>query len=260
MTESMGNDKNQVESNPPSMPSVLPWDRHNQAWVDSVHPANWENPKPEGKYNLLVIGAGPAGLVTAVGAAGLGAKVALVEKHLMGGDCLNVGCVPSKALIAAGKANARIRAAGDFGIHVPDGVRADFGAIMERLRRKRADMSRHDSAERFTKLGVDVFLGEGVFTGPQEFEIDGQAIHFANACVATGARAAAPPIRGLENVDYLTNETIFTLTEAPRRIAFIGAGPIGCELSQAFQRFGCETILVESTRGVLPNEDRDAAG
>jgi pyruvate/2-oxoglutarate dehydrogenase complex dihydrolipoamide dehydrogenase (E3) component len=227
--------------------------------VQFVHPPDWTNPTPSGRYNLLVIGAGPAGLVAAIGAAGLGAKVALVEKHLLGGDCLNVGCVPSKALIRAGNAFAAVRDAGAFGVRVPDGVEVDFPAVMQRLRRKRAGLSRHDSVERLKGLGVDVFIGSGYFTGVDTFEIGGARIVFSRACIATGARAAAPPIAGLEDVEYLTNETVFTLTELPPRLGVIGAGPIGCELAQAFRRFGSEVHLIEATHGVLPRDDRDAA-
>jgi pyruvate/2-oxoglutarate dehydrogenase complex dihydrolipoamide dehydrogenase (E3) component len=248
-----------VESPLGDIPATNPWDKHNQRWVDFVHPLDWKNPQPSGQYNLLVVGAGPAGLVTAIGAAGLGAKVALVEKHLMGGDCLNVGCVPSKALIAAGKAVAAIRKANQFGIRIPEGTTIDFAAVMQRLRQVRADMSAHDSAARFSDLGIDVFIGNGEFTGRKTFEIDGETIQFAKACVATGARASAPPIDGLDSIPYLTNETIFSLTELPQRIGFIGAGPIGCELSQAFRRFGSEVVLIESEHGILPREDREAA-
>lgn len=244
---------------PLDIPATNPWDDHNQQWVGYVHPLDWKNPVPSGRYNLLVIGAGPAGLVAASIAAGLGARVALVEKHLMGGDCLNVGCVPSKALIAAGKAAAGVRHADKFGVRVPDGTSVDFPAVMERLRRIRADISHHDSVSRFTDLGIDVFIGDGQFTGPKAFEIDRNKIEFAKACIATGARAAAPPIDGLDGVPYLTNETIFSLTELPKRIGFIGAGPIGCEMSQAFARFGSGVVLVESEHGVLPREDREAA-
>jgi pyruvate/2-oxoglutarate dehydrogenase complex dihydrolipoamide dehydrogenase (E3) component len=241
------------------IPATSPWDEHNQRWVSYVHPLDWQNPQPSGRYNLLVIGAGPAGLVAAIGAAGLGAKVALVEKHLMGGDCLNVGCVPSKALIAAAKAAAAVRRAHEFGVRVPDGSTVDFAAVMERLRRLRADLSHHDSAARFTELGIDVFVGDGQFVDRKRFEIDGRTIEFSKACIATGARAAAPAIEGLGDVPYLTNESVFSLTELPRRIGFIGAGPIGCELSQAFRRFGSEVTLVESAHGILPREDREAA-
>ena len=240
-------------------PPVLPWDAHNQKLVSNVHPANWKNPTPAPRYNLVVIGGGTAGLVSAVGAAGLGAKVALIEKHFMGGDCLNVGCVPSKALIRAARAVAAVREAGEFGVNVPPGTTADFGKVMERMRRLRADISPHDSAQRFTELGVDIFLGAGKFTGPDTIEVGGQTLRFAKAVIATGARAAAPPIPGLKDVPYLTNETLFSLTELPKRLGIIGAGPIGCEMAQSFARFGSEVFLVEAEHGILPREDRDAS-
>jgi pyruvate/2-oxoglutarate dehydrogenase complex dihydrolipoamide dehydrogenase (E3) component len=238
---------------------LLPWDDHNQRLVSNVHPDDWQNPTPAARYNLVVIGAGTAGLVTAVGAAGLGAKVALVEKHFMGGDCLNVGCVPSKAIIRAARAAASVREAGAFGVQVPPGTTVDFGKVMERMRRLRADLSPHDSARRFRDLGVDVFLGAGRFTGRDTVEVHGQTLRFAKAVIATGARAAAPPIPGLQDVPYLTNETLFSLTALPARLGIIGAGPIGCEMAQSFARFGAEVHLVEAAEGILPREDRDAA-
>jgi len=236
-----------------------PWDEHNQTLVRNVHPGDWVNPEPVPRYNLVVIGAGTAGLVTAAGAAGLGAKVALVERHLMGGDCLNVGCVPSKALLRAARAWADVRDAGAFGVEVPSGARVNFPSLMERMRRLRAQISRTDSARRFRDLGVDVFLGEGRFSGPDAVEVGGKILRFKRAVIATGARAAAPPIPGLAEVGYLTNENVFSLTELPRRLAVIGAGPIGCELAQAFARFGSVVYLFEAQHGILPNEDRDAA-
>jgi pyruvate/2-oxoglutarate dehydrogenase complex dihydrolipoamide dehydrogenase (E3) component len=243
----------------PLHPPVLPWDAHNQKLVSNVHPADWKNPAPAPRYNLVVIGGGTAGLVSAVGAAGLGAKVALIEKHFMGGDCLNVGCVPSKAIIRAARAVASVKEAGEFGVNVPDGATVDFGRIMERMRRLRADISPHDSAKRFSELGVDVFIGAGKFTGPDTIEVGGQTLRFSKAVIATGARAAAPAIPGLSEVPYLTNETLFSLTELPGRIGIIGAGPIGCEMAQSFARFGSEVYLVEATHGILPREDSDAA-
>ena len=144
---------------------VLPEDEHNRILLENVHPSNWQNPEPQGRYNLVVIGAGTAGLVTAAGAAGLGAKVALIEKNLMGGDCLNVGCVPSKALISAARSFAKVRDASQKGIRVPDGTSVDFPAVMERMRKLRSEISRLDSASRFRDLGVDVFIGEGRFQG-----------------------------------------------------------------------------------------------
>jgi pyruvate/2-oxoglutarate dehydrogenase complex dihydrolipoamide dehydrogenase (E3) component len=238
---------------------ITPWDGHNQQLVSHVHPLDWQNPKPAAHYNLVVIGAGTAGLVSAAGAAGLGAKVALVERHLMGGDCLNVGCVPSKALIGAARAAAAVRDAAGFGVQVPDGVRIDFAQVMERMRRLRTSIAPNDSARRFNDLGIDVFLGDGRFIDGHAVEVAGERLHFKKAVIATGARAAAPPIEGLSDVAYLTNETVFSLTEMPKRLAVIGAGPIGCEMAQAFARFGSEVFVIESTHGILPREDRDAS-
>ncbi|MBI5771201.1 MAG: mercuric reductase [Verrucomicrobia bacterium] len=238
---------------------LQPWDEHNHKLYGHVHPPDWVNPEPAPRYNLVVIGGGTAGLVTAAGAAGLGARVALIEKHLLGGDCLNVGCVPSKALIRAGRAAAEARAAGEFGISIQGGVSVDFPAVMERMRRLRANISPHDSAVRFRELGVDVFIGSAKFSGPDTVRVGDKSLRFTKAVIATGARAAAPAIPGLKDVPYLTNETLFSLTELPRRLAIIGAGPIGCEMAQSFARFGSEVFLVEAAHGILPREDRDAA-
>ena len=239
---------------------ISPWDVHNQQLVSHVHPLDWQNPKPASRYNLVVIGAGTAGLVCAAGAAGLGAKVALIERHLMGGDCLNVGCVPSKAVIRAARAAAAVRDAGDFGVHVPEGVSIDFGRAMERMRRLRASIAPHDAARRFRDLGIDMFIGEGRFVNAHTVEVGGERLAFKKAVIATGARAAAPPIQGLEEIFYLTNESVFSLTELPKRLAVIGAGPIGCEMAQSFARFGTEVLLVETMHGILPREDTDASG
>src|SRR5881296_2505125 len=175
---------------------VQPADAHNARLVSYVHPPAWQNPTPASCYNLVVIGAGTAGLVTAAGAAGLGAKVALVEKSLLGGDCLNVGCVPSKALIRSGRAVFEATEAGPFGVRVGKPVEIDFPAVMERMRKLRADLSPHDSAQRFANLGVDVFLGEARFAGPDTVEVAGQTLRFKRAVIATGARAQQPPIPG----------------------------------------------------------------
>jgi pyruvate/2-oxoglutarate dehydrogenase complex dihydrolipoamide dehydrogenase (E3) component len=242
---------------------VLPNDEHNQRLVENVHPSRWVNPEPSGRYNMVVIGAGTAGLVTAAIAAGIGAKVALIEKHLMGGDCLNVGCVPSKGMIRASRAWADLRRAEEFGLHVPPGVKYDFGAAMARMRRLRARISHTDSAHRYKSLGVDVYIGNARFMGPDTVTVEGPAgnrtLTFAKAALCTGARAAAPPTPGLQDAGYLTNETVFTLTELPARLGVIGAGPIGCELAQSFARFGSQVYLIEVLHGILPNEDRDAA-
>lgn len=242
---------------------MLPDDEYNRRLIENVHPATWENPNPVSRYNMLVIGAGTAGLVTAAIAAGVGARVALLERHLMGGDCLNVGCVPSKAMIRASRAWADLTRAGQFGIQIPSGVKYDFGTVMERMRRLRTRISPMDSAQRFKTLGVDVYFGHARFTGRDTVTVEGPAgdrqLKFARATVCTGARPSSPPIPGLHEAGYLTNETVFSLTELPARLGIIGAGPIGCELAQAFARFGSSVYLIETLHGILPKEDRDAA-
>lgn len=239
--------------------TVLPQDKHNAKLVENVHPENWKNPEPAPRYNLVVIGGGTAGLVTAGGAASIGAKVALVERHLLGGDCLNVGCVPSKLLIRAARAMGEIKRAKDFGIQVPQDVHVDFASVMERLRSVRARISVNDGAESLKKQGVDVFLGDARFTGKDTVEVAGKTLRFKKAVIATGARAAHPPIPGLTDAGYLTNETIFSLTELPKRLAVIGGGPIGCELAQSFSRLGSEVTIVEMMPQFLIMEDPDAA-
>jgi pyruvate/2-oxoglutarate dehydrogenase complex dihydrolipoamide dehydrogenase (E3) component len=239
---------------------IEPDDEYNRMLVQNVHPADWVNPEPTGRYNLVVIGAGTAGLVTAAVAAALGAKVALIEKHLMGGDCLNVGCVPSKAMIRAARAWADVRHADEFGIHIAGAVKYDFAAVMTRMRKLRARISPMDSAKRFKKLGVDVVLGEARFIGANTIEVGGKKLTFKKAAICTGARAAVPSIPGLKEVGYLTNETVFSLTDLPPRFAVIGAGPIGCEMAQAFARFGSQVSLFEQMGHILPREDADAAG
>lgn len=244
----------------PSTTAVSPPDCHNDALIANVRPIDWINPEPSGRYNLVVIGAGAAGLVSAAGAAGLGAKVALIERNLLGGDCLNVGCVPSKALIRASRALFDARNGLEFGVQGGDQLTFDFGVAMERMRRLRATLSRHDSARRFRdELGVDVFLGQARFVGQDCIEVDGKQLRFARAAVCTGARAMAPPIPGLAEAGYLTNETVFSLTELPRRLAIIGGGPIGCELAQAFARFGSRVTLIQRGRQLLRREDADVA-
>ena len=240
-------------------PSLLPDDAFNRRLIGHVHPPGWQNPTPADRYNLVVVGAGTAGLVTTAVAAGLGARVALVERHLMGGDCLNVGCVPSKGIIRAARVWAAARNGAEFGLRLPDGVAGDFSVALARMRQIRADLAPVDSVQRFADLGVDVFLGAGRFTGPDRLAVGDATLRFARAAICTGARATAPPIPGLADAGYRTNETIFSLTELPRRLAVIGAGPIGCELAQAFARFGSEVTLLEIAPHILPREDPDAA-
>jgi pyruvate/2-oxoglutarate dehydrogenase complex dihydrolipoamide dehydrogenase (E3) component len=213
----------------------------NSRWRELVFPAGYRNPQPAPRYNLVVIGAGPAGLITSIAAAGLGAKVALIERHAMGGDCLNVGCVPSKTLLAAAFAGLEFRAA------------------MERVRAVRATISEVDSVQRYTQAGVDVFLGDATFAGPHELRVGDAVLRTRKTVIATGARASLPPVPGLTDVEPLTNETVFDLTDQPRRLAILGAGPVGCELAQAFARLGTEVHLIEVESRALQADEPEAA-
>ncbi|MCU0525668.1 MAG: mercuric reductase [Elainella sp. Prado103] len=240
---------------------LAPLDEYNQTLLAAVHPVDWRNPVPQAEYDLVVIGAGTAGLVVAAGAAGLGLglKVALIERHLMGGDCLNVGCVPSKCLIRSSRVIAELQTADQFGMMPPSSIEVDFGAVMARMRRIRAGISHHDSASRFQKLGIDVFLGQGVFQSDRTITVGDAVLRFKKAVIATGARATQPDLPGLAETGYLTNETVFSLTERPDRLAVIGGGPIGCELAQAFQRLGSQVVLFHRGSHLLEKEDPEAA-
>lgn len=238
---------------------LLADDIDDQALLALVHPADWVNPRAQGRYNLVVVGAGTAGLVSAAGAAGLGARVALIERALMGGDCLNYGCVPSKALLRAARAADDARHAGRFGIRLSGDLQVDFRAVMSRMRRVRASIAPNDSAQRFAALGVDVHLGHAKFVDRETIEVAGQRLRFARAVIATGARPTLPPVPGLAEAGVFTNETLFGLTALPQRLLIIGAGPIGCEMAQAFARFGSRVTIVSLDARLLPREDPDVS-
>jgi pyruvate/2-oxoglutarate dehydrogenase complex dihydrolipoamide dehydrogenase (E3) component len=237
---------------------LSPSDESNAALVANVHPGDWVNPEPEPLYNLVVIGAGTAGLISAIGAASLGGKVALVERHLMGGDCLNVGCVPSKALIRSSRAAYQAANGHVFGLASRQVDATEFAGVMARLRAVRAGISKNDSAARYADMGVQVFLGEASFVDAHSVRVGEKLLRFRKAIIATGARAISPDIPGLVQAGFMTNESVFNLTELPKRLAVIGGGPIGCELAQAFRRFGAEVAIIELSR-FLPREDPDAS-
>ncbi len=241
--------------------TITPMDEYNQELLANVHPPDWANPQPADCYDLVVIGAGTAGLVTAKGAAGLdiGLKVAMIEKNLMGGDCLNVGCVPSKCLIRSSRVVADMKQALPFGVQPTDNIEVDFPAVMARMRQVRTKISPVDSAVAAKKAGVDVFFGEARFTNADTITVGEQSLKFKKAVIASGARAVKPQIPGMEEVGYLTNETVFSLTELPPTLAVIGGGPIGCELAQAFHRLGSEVTLFHRGSHLLNKEDPDAA-
>ncbi|NJK82183.1 MAG: mercuric reductase [Chloroflexaceae bacterium] len=239
--------------------NLHPLDKWNLELLKNAHPQDRVDPKAQSIYNMVVIGAGTAGLITAAGTGVLGGKVALIERNLMGGDCLNIGCVPSKTIIRSAQIMANARDAQSYGIHVPEGTKADFPAVMERLRRVRADISHNDSVERYEGFGIDIFLGEGRFTARDTIEVNGQTLRFKKAVIATGSHPVAPNIPGLKEAGYLTNETVFNLTEQPVRLAVIGGGPIGSELAQAFLRLGSEVVLFHNEDHLLSREDAHAA-
>jgi pyruvate/2-oxoglutarate dehydrogenase complex dihydrolipoamide dehydrogenase (E3) component len=212
-----------------------------------------------GVYNVAIIGGGTAGLVTAAGTVGLGGRVALVERNKMGGDCLNYGCVPSKALIASARVIDSIRHASKWGLEEQE-PRFEFETVFESMRSRRAKIAPHDSAERFESLGVDVFFGEARFVSPHEVIVDGQTLRAKNFVIAAGSRAGIPPIEGIRDVPFFTNETVFDeLRKKPESMIVLGGGPIGCELGQAMSRLGVKVTIIELLDQILPKEDREVA-
>jgi len=208
--------------------------------------------------NLVVIGAGSAGLVSSLIAATVKARVTLVEKHRMGGDCLNTGCVPSKALIRSARIADYARRAQEFGLE-PQPVEVNFARVMERVQKIVAAIEPHDSVERFTQLGVDCVQGQARIVSPWEVEVNGEVLTTRNIIIASGARPRVPEIPGLEAMDYLTSDTVWDIREAPSRLLVLGAGPIGCELAQAFARLGSAVTLATHAGRVLPREDPEVS-
>lgn len=210
------------------------------------------------EYDLVVIGGGSAGLVAASAGAQLKAKVALVEKHLLGGDCLHYGCVPSKSIIRAAKAAHEVKTAHRFGIYTqPADIR--FAEAINHVQNIIGTIQEHDSTERFESLGVDVIYGTGQFVDQKTFEVNGRRLNARAFLIATGSRPALPPIEGLKEAGFLTNEQVFSLRERPESLAVIGAGPIGCELGQSFSRLGSQVTLIASRDQIMPKEDAEAA-
>jgi pyruvate/2-oxoglutarate dehydrogenase complex dihydrolipoamide dehydrogenase (E3) component len=236
-----------------------PQDAYERERAANVHPVEWSNPTPASCYQLVIVGGGSAGLAAAQTAAALGAKVALVERHLLGGTCLNTGCLPSKAIIRTSRLYAEMRDANRYGVQVPDDIRVDFSAVMERVRRLRSHISGGDSVRNLVAAGVDVFFGNVQFSGTDTLKVNGDELRFRKALIATGARPHIPSIPGLREAGFLTNANVFNLTELPPRLLVIGGGPLGCELAQAFSRLGARVTIVQDMPLFLDREERDAA-
>ncbi|MHA6688514.1 mercuric reductase [Mesorhizobium sp. A556] len=240
--------------------STAPDDAYEHERLSNVRPVDWHNPQPAGRYGLVIIGAGTAGLAAAYAATAMGAKVALIERHLLGGTCLNIGCVPSKSIIRTSRLYAEMRHADLYGARIPADISVEFSEVMQRMRAIRSRISSADSVRRLTTAGVDVFFGQARFTASDMLKVDdGATLHFKRAVIATGARPDTPSIPGLAEAGYLTNQNVFDQTELPRRLLVIGGGPLGCEMAQAFRRFGAHTVIVQKPPLFLPREERDAA-
>lgn len=260
---------------------VWPLDTFNTTLLDNVHPPSWTDPNVHNEdgtysYDMVVIGGGTAGLITAAGSAGVGARVAMIEAHMLGGDCLNVGCVPSKAIIHSANLAHTLRDSEhleEAGIFLdPSAVKVDFEKVMERVRRIRSDISHHDSAERYSKeLAVQVFFGRAKFSSEHTVVVNGKTLSFKRCAIATGGYPSLIPLEGLKELHdeataiggdkprpiVMTNETIFNLTKQPKKMLVIGAGVIGLEMAQAMQRLGVSVTVVGRSGRILPKEDED---
>jgi pyruvate/2-oxoglutarate dehydrogenase complex dihydrolipoamide dehydrogenase (E3) component len=230
-----------------------------RTFLSRIRPEDWKNPEPRSGYDLAIVGAGPAGLAAAESAARLGFSVVLIERNRLGGNSLNAGSVPSKAIIRSAHVYGTMREAEEFGASMPNEPGLEFSKVMARMRQIRMRISEHHSVHELAALGIDVFFGSARFDGADALLVGGARLHFKKALIATGARPRAPDISGLDGTGYRTSATIFEMTALPKRLAVIGGGPLGCELAQAFCRLGSHVTIVQNDAKFLPREERDAA-
>jgi pyruvate/2-oxoglutarate dehydrogenase complex dihydrolipoamide dehydrogenase (E3) component len=239
--------------------SISPFDKANRETIAHGHPADWNPPQPKDVYDFVIIGGGPAGLPAAFMATMSGHSVAVIERNLTGGTCVNFGCTPSKALLRAARAVFQASDGQKFGYALDGHLQIDFAAVMTRVREMRAASSVPPAVASLTKAGIDVFLGDGRFVSPNEVDVNGRRIAFTKALIATGSGPVILDVPGLADADYLTNETVFELTALPRRLVCLGGGAVNCELAQAFHRLGSEVELVSHAKHLLPNETPEAS-
>ena len=253
-----GNPQHELEAR--QLLHTWPLDQYNAETLNEVHPRSYPPPfTPHLEYDLIAIGAGAGGLVSARQSARRGAKSAMISEQLAGGDCLNVGCVPSKALLRASKAIAEVRRASEFGVVLPTGpVKVDFAKIMQRLREKRALIAHVDGHAASEQAGTHVYQGRGQFTSPNTIQVGDQTLKFKKAVIATGGRPQIPDIPGLEESPYLTNEVLFNLEVLPPRMVIIGAGVVGLEMAQSFATFGSQVTVLMSSKGLFRSKHGDA--
>lgn len=236
------------------------WDAvDEELFLERVRPDNWINPKPREIYDLVIIGAGPAGLVAADRARDLGHSVALIERNRLGGNSQNVGSIPSKSIISAGRLSAAVRNAQKLSTTDMTAFQMNYGIVLARMHRIRARIAEYHSAERLRERGVDLFFGGALFTAPDAISVGSTPLRFRKALIATGARPATANIAGLDKITYRTSATIFEMAQLPRRLAVFGGGPLGCEMAQAFCRLGSHVSIIEQNPKFLPRDERDAA-